>query len=67
MNLRSNVVIEVVKNNHAFRFEMPVGSSFIDCHEAALECAQTVQHLSAQAKEAEEKAAAEQPVDGTII
>lgn len=51
MNLRSEIVIEIIKNNNTYRFSVPVGVPFGDCHAVALEAAQVIVDMAKQYEE----------------
>ena len=53
MDLRSNVVIEIKKNDNVFQFVMPMGSPFGEAYDAAFQCLSKIIEM---AKEAAEKA-----------
>lgn len=53
MILKSAVILEEIKDERVYRYEIPIGAPFVDAHSVALQMAAAVEHM---AKEAEEKA-----------
>jgi len=60
-NILSIVVVEVVKNDRPYRFEVPFGVSYQDAQAAGLEVVEALKEMERQAIEAEEKRKQEQP------
>lgn len=50
--LKQNVIIEIVKGDATFRFEMPVGSTFGSCIDACFDVMQMLHKQQAEAIEA---------------
>lgn len=51
MDITSNVILEVTKNERKYRFEMPVGAPFGECYDAAFEVLNKVSELAKQASD----------------
>jgi len=51
MDIHSQVVIEIKKDDHVFRFSMPLGSPFGKAYDAAYEVLQHIVDLSKKAAE----------------
>lgn len=54
MLVKSEVVVEVKKEENTYRFMMPVMSSYKDAYDAAVDCANTIVEMSKKAQEAAE-------------
>lgn len=51
MNLRNEIVMEVVKNDISFRFHVQTPVTFQDCHDALVDFANKVIELAKQEQE----------------
>lgn len=51
MTLKSQVVIEITKDNHTFQFVMPTGVSYGTAYNAAFEVLQNILEMSKQSLE----------------
>ena len=54
MDLKSVILLEVVKNERTYRFEMPIGAPYGECYDVAFQVLGKISELS---KEAVEKVA----------
>jgi hypothetical protein len=52
MTIKSFVTIEVVKNDHTFVFQLPVGAPYGEAYDAAYEVLQNIVELAKNAAEA---------------
>lgn len=64
MNLRSEIIIEIIKNERTYRFSMPVGATFVECIDTAKETVEAVLDMAKQAEEQAKKSSeGEVPVE----
>ena len=52
MNVKSFVTLEVIKNDHVFTFNMPIGVPYGEAYDAAYECLQNITELAQKAADA---------------
>lgn len=50
MNLRYEVIIEIIRNERTYRFSMPVGASFAECAQVSLEVTEAINDMAKQAE-----------------
>lgn len=53
MDQRGIISLEVKKEERTYQFLMPIGSPFVDAHEAALAFVGEIQHMAQKAADAE--------------
>lgn len=60
-NIISMIVVEIVREDKHYRFEVPFGASYQEAQSAAIEASEVLKELEKQIMEAEEKRKQEQP------
>ena len=66
MNLRSEIIIEIIKNERTYRFSMPVGATFAECAQVSLEVTKAIDEMAKEA-EARAKAQKAEEVEAEIV
>lgn len=66
MNLRSVVMLEIIKDTKLFRLELPIGALYSESHEAVLEFGQMVLQMAKQSEE-QAKKQQEKPIEPEVV
>ena len=58
-----SLLINMVKENRVYRFEMPIGAKLDECHEACTECLNVVKKMIEEAEKEQKEETSEEKTD----